>query len=69
MKNDDDQATYKRLGYINTALSNLEVQGLLDRLGTRRDLYSLPMSKRDARTIIEDIKDTFDNEEIFTDNN
>jgi len=69
MKNDDDQATYKQLGYINTALSNLEVQGLLDRLGTRRDLYSLPMSKRDARTIIEDIKDTFDNEEIFTDKN
>lgn len=68
-KNDDDRATYKQLGYINTALSNLEVQGLLDRLGTRRDIYALPMSKRDARLIIEDIKDNFDNKEIFTDKN
>jgi len=69
MSDRDFHATYKQLGYINTALRNLEVKGLLDRLGTRRDIYSLPMSKRDARLIIEDIKDNFENEEIFTDNN
>ena len=69
MNSNDEQATYKQLGYINTALRNLEVKGLLDKLGTRRDIYSLPMSKRDARLIIEDIKDNFENDEIFTDNN
>ena len=69
MNSNDEQATYKQLGYINTALRNLEAQKLLDRLGTRRDLHSLPMNKRDAKIIIEDIKDNFTNEEIFTDNN
>ena len=69
MNSNDEHATYKQLGYIHTALSNLEVKGLLDRLGTRRDIYSLPMSKRDARLSIEDIKDNFENEEIFTDTN
>jgi|TARA_R110002012_G_scaffold55869_1_gene142552 hypothetical protein len=68
MSDRDFHATYKQLGYINTALRNLEAQKLLDRLGTRRDLHSLPMNKRDAKIIIEDIKDNFTNEEIFTDN-